>query len=359
MQDSVNLAGPINQLGYGVACLNIVKFSEMSGKQLAWQPIGSPDIKDYDMPWIIPALQRGRFFNPKLPSVRMYHQFDLALHCGNPRIGYPIFELDTFDETEQHHLSNQDQLFVCSKWAQTILEKNRIKTPSVVVPLGVDRSIFHEKIPTNRTSEATVFFNVGKWEIRKGHDVIIDAFEKAFTTKDNVRLVMCCVNPFLDSHIQDEWVSRYKNSVLGNKIDVLTQRLATQHQLAQLIAHADVGLFPARAEGWNLDLLEAMSCGKHVITTNATAHTEFVNSENAALISVSDLEPAFDHKWFRGQGNWFSLGESQIEQMVTHMRHYHQLKQEGKLGLNVAGLATANKFTWYNTVSTFWSNLGG
>ena len=54
---------------------------------------------------------------------------------------------------------------------------------------------------------------------------------------------------------------------------------------------ADCGLFPARAEGWNLELLEMMACGKQVIATNYSAHTEFCTKENSILIESDENIP--------------------------------------------------------------------
>ena len=68
------------------------------------------------------------------------------------------------------------------------------------------------------------------------------------------------------------------------------------------MSQTDCGVFPARAEGWNLELLEMMSCGKNVIATNYSSHTEFCNSENCMLVETTELEDAHDGKWFRGQG---------------------------------------------------------
>ena len=66
------------------------------------------------------------------------------------------------------------------------------------------------------------------------------------------------------------------------------------------MSKVDVGIFPSRAEGWNLEILELMSCGKHIITTNYSAHTEFCNKENALLVDIDELETAYDGKWFLG-----------------------------------------------------------
>ena len=115
------------------------------------------------------------------------------------------------------------------------------------------------------------------------------------------------------------------------------------------MAQTDCGVFPARAEGWNLELLEMMSCGKQVIATNYSAHTEFCNHNNCLLIDTDNVEPAQDGKWFFGQGNWAKIEQKQFHSLVEHMRMIHDLKQSGKLNINSSGIETAVKFSWENT----------
>ena len=114
---------------------------------------------------------------------------------------------------------------------------------------------------------------------------------------------------------------------------------------------ADCGIFPARAEGWNLELLEMMSCGKHVIATNYSAHTEFCNKDNCMLVEIDSLEKAEDGVFFSGEyGEWASISESSKDQIIEHMRKAHSLKQAFSGSIpNPKGVETAKSFTWSNS----------
>ena len=91
----------------------------------------------------------------------------------------------------------------------------------------------------------------------------------------------------------------------------------------------DCGVFPARAEGWNLELLEMMACGKHVITTNYSAHTEFCNKDNCFLVDINELETAHDGVFFSGEyGHWASFDNSAKDQLIEHMRMVHGIKEK-------------------------------
>jgi glycosyltransferase involved in cell wall biosynthesis len=113
------------------------------------------------------------------------------------------------------------------------------------------------------------------------------------------------------------------------------------------MAASDCGIFPARAEGWNLELLEMMSCGKTVIATNYSAHTEFCTKDNSKLIEITDLETAHDNPYFNGQGKWAHFGEPQMKQLCEHMREAYEQKQV----INLEGIKTAKAFSWANSAT--------
>ena len=131
------------------------------------------------------------------------------------------------------------------------------------------------------------FYTIGKLEYRKGHEFIVDCFNKAFSEKDDVELDMMVHNVFLQREVVEQWLSGFKNTKLGRKIK-FQNPVQTQREVADFIRYNDCGLFPSRAEGWNLELLESMSCGKPVIATNYSGHTEFCNDENSYLIDIED-----------------------------------------------------------------------
>lgn len=117
------------------------------------------------------------------------------------------------------------------------------------------------------------------------------------------------------------------------------------------MAQTDCGIFPARAEGWNLELLEMMSCGKHVIATDYSGHTEFCTTDNTHLIKIDNLETAYDGVWFDGsKGFWAEISENQKDQTVEYMRSIYVRKNDGSLSPNLAGIKTATKFSWKNSV---------
>ena len=361
------LHAPIGYTGYGVAGWNIARELYRQQFDLYVKPImvgqltpkhifPLEDEKDQEI------MQKLCFrqFNPKAPTVKIWHQFDLDTRIGTGKyVAFPFFELDIFTENEKFHLSIPDQIVVSSKWAKNILNDNQVQTPCEVVPLGVNIDIFdYERYEVNTTqqNEKYIFLNIGKWEIRKGHDILKDIFTKAFSPSDNVELWIAASSDcgiFSDKEIK-EWHNYYSTGPMASKIKIIP-RLPTQYDIAELISKSSCGIFPSKAEGWNLELLEMMSMNKPVIATNYSAHTEFCNDKNCMLINIDKLEPAFDGKWFNGdKGNWAKFEEKQIEQTINWMRYVYK----NNIRDNQHGIETGKKFTWKNTVNQLISHIG-
>lgn len=344
----INIISPINQLGYGITGLNIVKSLANLTPVSLW-PISQPQVTNQDDADIISyAINNSRLPEFNAPCIRIWHQHDMSQFVGRgTKIGFPIFELDTFSDIEKHHLSSLDKIFVCSKWAKSIIHYNIQKNDEdvCVIPLGVDSNIFS---PSKINYGPTIFFNCGKWEIRKGHDLLVKLFNDTFCAEDNVELWLMCDNPFLNEEEKQKWHTLYYTSKLGSKIKILP-RLNTQKEVYNVMSLVDCGIFPSRAEGWNLELLELMSCGKPVITTNYSAHTEFCNDNNSYLVPVSEIEPAYDGKWFFNQGNWAKITKKEYDLFCSYMRNIHESKKNGSLSVNTNGIETAKKYSWGRT----------
>ena len=351
---NINLVTPLGYTGYGMAGLNILKALIRLGHNVALFPIGTPNPDSQeDVEAIQLASKNTANFDPHALCIRIWHQFDMAQRVGTGRfVGFPIFELDTLKPNEIHHLSTLDEIAVTSEWAKSVLENNGIHKPIKVCPLGVDRNIFRplgepESTKSLRTKPGNmVFLNMGKWEVRKGHDILAKIFMDTFSQTDAVELWMCPHNPFLKQQEIDGFMRNYHSR--PGQIKVL-ERLKSSKNVAEVMNTADVGIFPSRAEGWNMEALEMLACSKHIIITECSAHTEYCNHENSHLVMVPDVEPAVDKKWFFGDGNWAKIDDAAIEQISRYMRELYDRFHFHGLSRNIAGLETAQKLTWENT----------
>lgn len=351
----LNLNCPIGKTGYGITSLNILKNLTNLDLEISLFPIGGNQVElnSDDEKYILQkAFNNSHSFDHLAPCLKIWHQFDLASRIGSGHYySFPFFEIDTITQKEQYHLNSCDGIFVASKWGKEILQQNNITQPIYVAPLGVDLDIF--KIPPKiRVENGYKFFHIGKWEHRKSHDFLIQAFNAAFELSDDVELWLLPHNMFLNEKEEEYWINMVKSSKLASKIKIFG-RLKTQYHLAEYIFHGDCGVFLSRAEGWNNEILESMAINKPIIATNYSAHTEYCTTKNCYLVDVTDTEVANDGKWFHGEGKWAKLDQAQFDQTIEHMRFVYN----NNIRTNPNGLETAKKFTWNNTASIIHSIL--
>lgn len=349
----INLCAGLNSTGYGCAATNLFKkLWQQSNKVCLW-PIGnslSVDDPSLHEP-VQKALNNRDNFDANMPSLKIWHQFDLAdRYSHNINSALTFFELDKLKDREIAHINSVDVLFVASKWAKDIVDRY-CDTKVVVCPMGVDRSIFYPQ-DIRPADDTYRFFTCGKIESRKGHDVLHKIFNKAFDAHDNVELHIKWQNPFLSQEEHNKWEKMYKNTPLGPKI--FFHQSGSQEELSKLMNQCDCGIFPTKAEGFGLSILEMIACNKPVITTNYSAPTEFCDDKNSMLVTPQNMEPAFDGVWFHGDGNWATIGDKEIDQFAAYMRHAY----EKQIMNNKGYLDTVSLYNWGLPTKIITTHLG-
>ena len=352
----LNVYGAWGNLGFGNVTRNISRSLSDLSYNIAGHTVGGSvhaDDKEEEQ-FLKDVFLRGQTNFPlNSPTIKIWHPSSASLTITRPYLFFTMFELNRLTEVEKHHLKHPDYLISPSKWSQEIILRETGRK-SLVVPLGINPNIFYPK-EVKQTNNTYNFITMGKYEKRKNHHLIPDLFAKAFTKKDDVALNVLCSNPFYTQQKIQNWENLYKNSPLGEKIFILPH-LQTQYQVADLLRSIDCGLYISSGEGWNLPLLETISCNKPVITTNYSGHTEFCTEENSLCINddEDELELADDavegvmgRKWFdpNNGGEWLKITPSMEERAIEHMRYCFK----ERLNTNEAGIATGKKYTWLNS----------
>ena len=356
----LNFYGPINTLGYGISSYNLWKNLRESVSTTLF-PINEVTIeKHWNQKGLVDDIKNQLDYDITSPCLKVWHANDMIIRPYNKNLyaGYTFFEIDKVTQQERLGYDILDIIYVPSKWAKNILIDNGIDHNKIIVaPAGVDIEVFdyssYNDLLEDKEEGTYIFLNIGKWEIRKGHDLLVHMFNQAFTEKDNVELWMLNSNPFLSSKENQQWNNLYKNSKLGDKIKILP-RLPTQKDIAKVIKLSDCGIYPSRAEGWNNEVIETMAMDRPVITTNYSAHTEYCDKSNSFLVEAKNLESADDGKFFDCTGQWASL-DGLLDNFIDYMKYVYS----NKINTNKAGLKTASKFNWTKTTDKIIETLYG
>jgi glycosyltransferase involved in cell wall biosynthesis len=353
---NLNFIGAINTTGYGTTALNILKGLSLNNKVSFFSLANDIECNtEEDANIIQMSLENAQEYDINAPCVKLWTLPRINMFVGRGlKIGFPIFELDNFTNGEKNNTLILDKMFVCSKWAKSVIEDVIGHKDISVIPLGQNIHKYPELLNVVRKPGPFRFFTCGKWEKRKGHDVVCEAFNKAFNKTDNVELHLMCGNhTHLNQEQEYKWKNKFITSKLGNKVRFI-QRVPLQEQVFQIMSQMDCGLFLSRAEGWNLELMEMIALDKTVITTNYSAHTEYCNKDNSLLVDIDSMEWALDDKWFDGNvGKWASIGERQVDQIVSYMREVYN----GRTTDRAARGFVRTNYTWGRTARSIIESL--
>ncbi len=242
-----------------------------------------------DVP-VIQAIQGGNLlpWGPQVPSVR--------------RIGYTFFEDNILSPRS---IRNGDEHFdvvvAGSRWCEEVLQSYGLRKTRTIIQ-GVDPAIFHPRGEgKDYFKDRFVIFSGGKFELRKGQDLVLSAFRHLSQKYDDVLLVISWFNawpasmksmsasPYIRFEAPNgDYPGFIRRLLTANGIapeKVLSLPPKPNVMMARIYGNTDIGLFPNRCEGGtNLVLMEYMACGKPVIASFNSGHRDILTDENALVV---------------------------------------------------------------------------
>ena len=209
-----------------------------------------------------------------------------------PKIGYNVWESTEQPRDFFNVWKEFDQLWVPSKWqADCTIEQGADPNKVKVVPEGVDTETFYPEDPQTTLDYVDgrfKFIHFGRWDYRKSTKEIIEAFLKEFDPSEPVDLILSINNPWgesLDGCKTTE--ERLK------KFNIDDPRLKVKHfpsreDYVTYLKNGHVFLSCARSEGWNLPLIEAMSCGTPSIYSACSGQMEFAEGKGLPVKIIGE-----------------------------------------------------------------------
>ena len=190
----------------------------------------------------------------------------------------------------QEHVS---EVWCYSRYVQEVYRASGIpEEKTAVIPLGVDTRTFSPHAPPyifttepgasalaeGRGQERFVFLFCGGTLHRKGIDILLDAYLKAFSAYDEVCLVI------KDTGTETVYQGQNARERILSLVDdptrapiVYLEEDLSAHQLAGVYTACDCLVQPYRGEGFCLPALEAMACGLPVLVPEGGPTDDFVD----------------------------------------------------------------------------------
>ena len=250
---------------------------------------------------------------------------------NGPKIAYNVWESTLQPQQYFNKLQEFDEMWVPSKWQRDMTiaqgyDPNRIK----VVPEGVDDTkFFPEETSHPLTSDGRFkFFLAGRWDYRKSIKEIIETFLKTFDKDEPVDLIVSIDNPFSNDGLNttEERLEHY--GFTDDRIKVL--HFPPREDYIKILKSCDAFVSCARAEGWNLPLIESMACGTPSIYSNCSGQLEFAEGKGIPVKISHELPvSASSYNHFNDNvGNYYEPDYNDLgKQMLNVVTNYQTYKQ--------------------------------
>ena len=176
------------------------------------------------------------------------------------------------------------------------------------VPWGTDTDLFSPQEKPNNNDKVTFFHSCGMNPIRKGTDLLLEAFDKVNRNESNL---------IIHSQVNIQTFFPEKKNLIDKFLNEGSLEIIEKSVHAPGLYHlGDIYVYPTRLEGIGLTIAEAISCGLPAIVTNQQPMNEFVQSPDAGrLIDVH-------HEEIRNDNYYWPQSIADIDSLVKQMDYY-------------------------------------
>lgn len=309
-----------------------------------------------------PSLQYidGESLLPMLPNFR-----------GTMNVGYTFFEEKTLRSSSIENGKRYFDIVVTgSVWCESILRDHGLTNVKTIIQ-GIDPTLFNPFYPEKEyMQDAFVIFSGGKFELRKGQDIVIRAFKYLQDKYDDVFLVNSWLNlwpfsyetmaasPYLKiSSMSGDFYSViqgifHENGIHPDKVMALP--LYPNSMMARIYKNTDIGLFPNRCEGGtNLVLMEYMACGKPVIASYNSGHKDILTDANSIKLTEMKSMNMPKNIGYKNIADW---EDPSLDEVIEKLELAYQNRGALK-AIGIQAGSDLSKITWEKTAGEFYKVL--
>jgi glycosyltransferase involved in cell wall biosynthesis len=261
-----------------------------------------------------------------------------------------------------------DTVVTGSTWCEAILKNYGLVNVRTIIQ-GIDPTIFNPSFSEKEYfQENFIIFSGGKFEFRKGQDIVIKSFKILHDKYDDIMLINCWHNQWPSSmntmsaskyiyfsSSSSDYITTMNKIFVDNGVDlkkVMIMPIYPNIMLPRVYKNTDVGLFPNRCEGGtNLVLMEYMACGKPAIAAYNSGHKDILTDSNSILLT--QMRPVTLSNNNVPLAVW---DEPSLDETVAKLEWaYNNRDSLKKIGLQAGN--DLCKMTWQETARNFYDIL--
>ena len=260
-------------------------------------------------------------------------------HPDRQTAAFTMWETDTLPVASVVALNRCGLVIVPTRWGADCFRANGVTVPIEVVPLGYDPAIFSVgSLDMGRVllpappEPLCVFGTAGALDeggLRKNVQRVVDLFRRAFPTEVGVRLRVKISPTSPPVRTEDD-----------PRVEVTRQSLSPA-ELADWYQSLTVFVNGSFGEGFGLHLLEAMACGKPLISTTFGGAGAFFDGSVGYVVGYRLVEA---HNAIYS-GRWADPDDGDMIEQLRRVSHDHN--EAARFGTLAAERAAP--FTWKQT----------
>jgi alpha-maltose-1-phosphate synthase len=223
-------------------------------------------------------------------------------------LAVPWFNANGWVANYHDTLNNQQLLLATSNWVKSTYIRDGVKGDNIkVCPVGFDSEIFHpqedkEKIRNTRETlgikdNEIMILTTGGDVTSKGAQEMIQALAKVNKQFSNWKYVLKTLQGFSQyNHGKEEQQLIEQHGLDKNKVIYVREDYLPE-QIAELMQACDIYAAPSRLEGFGMTQVEAMACGKPVISINVGGPRDTILQEKTGFLADVAYEIKLDKEW--------------------------------------------------------------
>jgi glycosyltransferase involved in cell wall biosynthesis len=242
----------------------------------------------------------------------------------------------------------------------------KLTTPIEVLFEGANTNIYKvieqnqiKTINLDSIKESFAYLFVGHWmqgefgEDRKNVGLLVKAFYETFKNKSKKPALILKASGGVSSYMdRDELLKKIeiiKKTVVANSLPniYLLHGEFTDEEMNELYNHSKVKAMVSltKGEGFGRPLLEFSLVKKPIMTTNWSAHTEFLSKEFTTLMNgeLKNLHPSVLNDWFVKEAQWFNVNPIEVNHYLKDIFENYKKYQNNA---NRQAHKSKKEFSW-------------